>query len=184
MFSEKVKSYAQDVSQNVLRNELLNDRAPAGPASGQDSLRSALLNIGAVDLAGETGAAVQQQKLDSLRNALVEKGEPGQAGINGSEHQHPYRRPTALKTVIDGHKKELDALYKKRFKSRVKLSGKMLVAFTIRTNGVVAGPSIVQSDVGDQIFEKDILKCIQAWKFRPVPGSVGDLTIQYPFEFP
>jgi len=178
-FFEKVKLYAQDASQNVLRNELLNG------ASGQDSLRSALLNIGKVDLTGEASAAVQQQKLDSLRNALVEKGEPGRAGIKGSEHQHPYRHPTALKTVIDGHKNELDALYKKRLRSKARgLSGKMLVALTIRTDGAVAGPSIVQSDMGDQIFEKEVLKGIQAWKFRPVPADVGDLTIQYPFEFP
>jgi TonB family protein len=180
-FSEKFKLYALDASQNVLRDELLGGGAQSGKASGQDSLRSALLNIGTMDLTGESSAAVQQQKLDSLRNALVEKGESGPAGIKGS---HPYRRPTALKMVIDNHKNELDALYKARLRSKIRLSGKMLVAFSIRADGTVAIPSIVQSDIGDQIFEKEVLTCIQSWKFKPVPAGAGDITIEYPFEFP
>jgi TonB family protein len=183
-FSEKVRSYAQDASQNVLRNELLGGTTQTGPASGQDSLRSALQNIGSADLTDERSAADQQKRLDSIRNALVEKGDTGQAGRKTGVVQNPYRRPTAVKAVIDNHQKELDALYKKRLRNRVKLSGRMLVGFTIRANGLVSRVSLVESDMGDQTFEKEVLRCVWGWKFRPVPASVGDFAIQYPFEFP
>lgn len=183
MFSEKVKSYAQDVSQNMLRNELLNDGGQTGQAPAQDSIKSAVMNIAATDLTGGTSAAAQQRKLDSIRNVLVQKGDTGGAGMKDS-NRHPYRRPTAIKTVIDSHKKELAAVYKKRLKSKIKLTGRMLVGLTIRANGAVSRVSIVQSDIGDQTFEKEVLRCIWAWKFRAVPARTGDLTIQYPFEFP
>jgi TonB family protein len=180
-FSEKVQAYAQEVSQNLLRNELLGD---GGQGTAGDSMRSAVLNIDKVDLTGEANAESQQKKFDSIRNALVQKGDNGQAGKKSDVRQHPERRPTAVKAVIDRHQKELDALYKKRLGNKVKLRGGMIVGFTIRANGTVSRVSLVESDLGDQTFEKEVLRCVWGWKFRPVPAGVGDFAIQYPFEFP
>jgi TonB family protein len=172
-FSERVKSVAQEASQNLLRSELM---------SGNQSLDSTLFNIGTMDLTEESGAVSQQKKMDSIRNALVKESD---AGLTGMGKQHPYRRPTAVKAIIDSHRKELDAIYKKRLKSKAEgLSGSMLVALTIRTNGAVSRVAIVQSDMGDQKFEKEVLGRIWTWRFRPVPAKTGDITIQYPFEFP
>ncbi|MBN1127591.1 MAG: TonB family protein [Chitinispirillaceae bacterium] len=181
-FSERVQAYAEAVSQNLLSSELLGDggHAPAG-----DSLRNAVKDIGSVDLTAETSAAEQQKRLDSLRNALVQKGDSGAAGKKQDARQHPYRRPTAVKAVIDAHQKELDALYKKKLRNKAAgLAGGLLVGFTIRANGTVSRVSVIESDLGDQTFEKEVLRCVWGWKFRPVPASVGDFAIRYPFEFP
>jgi TonB family protein len=174
-FSERVKSVAQEASQNLLRSEIMNNN------QAQDSAAGAALAIGSLDLAGESGAASQQKKIDSIRNALVKGSDTGQPVM---EKQHPYRSPTAVKAVIDRHRKELDMIYKKRLKRGFKLSGSMLVEFTVRPNGAVSRVAVVQSEMGDQSFEKEILRCVWAWRFRPVPAKTGDVTIRYPFEFP
>jgi TonB family protein len=174
-FSERVKSVAQEASQNLLRSELVSGN------QAQDSAAGAGLTIGKLDLTEESGATSQQKKMDSIRNALVKGSDTGQAVM---KKQHPYRSPTAVKAVIDRHRKELEAIYKKRLRRSGKLSGSMLVEFTIRPNGAVSRVAAVQSEMGDQTFEKEILRCVWTWSYRPVPAKTGDVTIQYPFEFP
>ena len=59
----------------------------------------------------------------------------------------------------------------------------MLIEIKIKPSGIVGNARIVRSDLGDQVFEKSVIDRILAWKFQTVPDSVGDLDINYPFEF-
>jgi TonB family protein len=187
-FFDNVQQYAQLVSTNSLRNELMKDAKPAQAQPIRDSLLNAILNIGDLDLTGEKGAASQQKKLDSIRNVLVEKGAMGQAEMKElarwqTATQNPFRRPTVLKATIDGYENELKYLYNKRLRKGVKITGKMFLAITIKADGTVGKASVLQSDLGDQEFENEVAKRILTWKFRAVPDSVGDLSIKYPLEF-
>jgi hypothetical protein len=37
--------------------------------------------------------------------------------------------------------------------------------------------------MGDKEFEKSIVERISTWRFKAVPDSLGELTVNYPFEF-
>jgi TonB family protein len=180
-FFDNVQQYAQLVSQSSLRSEL--EEQPV-----RDSLLNAILNIGDLDLSGEKNAAAQQKMLDSIRTTLIEKGAIGKAEMKALERwqtvtQNPFRRPSVLKTAIDGYSNELKYIYNKRLRSGVKLSGRMLVEIKIKSSGNVGNVTIVQSDLGDQVFEKSVTERILSWKFQAVPDSTGDLDIKFPFEF-
>jgi TonB family protein len=188
-FYDNVQQYSQLVSQSSLRSELMKESKESAPQHQiRDSLLNAILNIGDLDLTGEKNAAVQQKKLDSIRATLVEKGAIGKAEMKELERwqtvtQNPFRRPSVLKSTIDGYSNELKYIYNKRLRSGVKLSGKMLVEITIKADGNVGNASIVQSSMGDQTFEKSVAERIRTWKFQAVPEKVGDLDIKFPFEF-
>jgi TonB family protein len=187
-FLDNVQQYAQIVSQSSLRSELMKGSGKAETQPIRDSLLNAILNIGDLDLTGEKSATTQQQKLDSIRNVLVEKGAAGQSEMKElarwqTATQNPFRRPTALKTTIDGYENELKYIYNKRLRRGIKLSGKMFVTITIKADGTVGKASVLQSDMGDQEFETEVTERILTWKFRTVPDSIGDLSIKYPFEF-
>jgi hypothetical protein len=47
----------------------------------------------------------------------------------------------------------------------------------------VRSASIVRSNMSDRAFEDDIVKQIKTWKFKPIADKLGDLTVNYPFEF-
>lgn len=187
-FFDNVQQYAQLVSQSSLRSELMKESKQSEAQPIRDSLLNAILNIGDLDLSGEKSAVAQQKKLDSIRTSLIEKGAIGQAEMKALEHwqtvtQNPFRRPSVLKTAIDGYSSELKYIYNKRLRSGVKLSGKMLVEIKIKPSGMVGNAAIVQSDLGDQVFEKSVTDRILSWKFQAVPDTVGDLDIKFPFEF-
>jgi TonB family protein len=190
VFLKNVQRYSSLVSNSSLRSELAGKDAKQGEGGNtvKDSVLSAILNIGNLDLTGEKSAADQQRKLDSMRNAIIDKGTISQAEMKELERwqtvtQNPYRRPGVLKAAIDGYSNELKYLYNKRLRAGDKLAGKMLVEITILASGAVEKADVVQSDMGDQPFEQAVTHSIQNWKFHAVPASVGDLKIKYPFEF-
>jgi TonB family protein len=63
------------------------------------------------------------------------------------------------------------------------LSGKAVVAFTVRTDGRVVDPSIVQAD--DILFGEAAIDALQKWRFRPatVKGAPVDCRMMIPFFF-
>ena len=96
---------------------------------------------------------------------------------------NPFRRPSAIKEIIDDNASQLKYLYNRRLREGIKLSGKMVVEIGIRPDGAVRGAKIVKSNVGDKAFENAIVNQIGRWKFKPVNDSLGDMTVNYPIEF-
>jgi outer membrane biosynthesis protein TonB len=43
--------------------------------------------------------------------------------------------------------------------------------------------SIASSTIGDPAFEQEVVGKVATWHFRPVPDSLGAVTVTYPFEF-
>lgn len=85
--------------------------------------------------------------------------------------------------MIDERKNELRYVYNKRLRAGIKISGKMVVKMRIRPDGGIESAEILQSNLGDQKFEHEVVQRIHNWKFKAVPDSLGELTINYPFEF-
>lgn len=151
-----------------------------------DSLLNIINKIGTFDLSGEK--IKDKQKIEQARRELVKQGKLNAAEIKELERrqnlaQSPYRRPEALKKVIDDNSGELRYIYNKKLRSGVKIAGRMLVEIHIKSNGIVDGAKVIQSNIGDAGFEQEITQRIESWRFNAVADSLGDLTVNYPFEF-
>jgi len=192
-FVNKVEQYASMVSESSLRKELMADqkKSAAGGARTRSPVDDSLLNminkIGSLDLTGEKEAA-KRDEMEKLRNDLIAQGALSAGDLKELERRkaledNPFRRPTELKSIIDENSSQLKYLYNRKLRQGIKLSGKMVVELAIRPDGGIRSAKIVRSNVGDRSFEDDVIKQIRNWKFKSISDSLGDLTVNYPFEF-
>jgi TonB family protein len=190
-FVNKVEQYASMVSESSLRKELMADQKKTSGVKARTPVDDSLLNlinkIGSLDLTGEKEAQ-KREELEKLRNDLIAQGALSATDIKELERRkaledNPFRRPTELKTVIDENSTQLKYLYNRKLRAGIKLSGKMVVEISIRPDGGIRNAKIVRSNMGDRSFEDDVLKQIRNWKFKSIAESLGDLTVNYPFEF-
>jgi TonB family protein len=190
-FASKVEQYASMVSESSLRKELMADQKKAAGAKVRSPVDDSLLNlinkIGSLDLTGEKEAA-KREELEKLRNDLIAQGALSASDLKELERRkdledNPFRRPTELKTIIDENSTQLKYLYNRKLRQGIKLSGKMVVELSIKPDGGIRSAKIVRSNMGDRSFEDDVLKQIKNWKFKAIQESLGDLTVNYPFEF-
>jgi TonB family protein len=190
-FVNKVEQYASMVSESSLRKELMADQKKTSGVKARTPVDDSLLNlinkIGSLDLTGEKEAQ-KREELEKLRNDLIAQGALSATDLKELERRkaledNPFRRPTELKTVIDENSTQLKYLYNRKLRAGIKLSGKMVVEISIRPDGGIRNAKIVRSNMGDRSFEDDVLKQIRNWKFKSIAESLGDLTVNYPFEF-
>lgn len=187
VFLSNIEKYSNLVSQNSIKGELLVDlKKQEVKTVTDDSLLNIINKIGTFDLSGEK--IKDKQKIEQARRELVKQGKLNAAEIKELERrqnlaQSPYRRPEALKKVIDDNSGELRYIYNKKLRSGVKIAGRMLVEIHIKSNGIVDGAKVIQSNIGDAGFEQEITQRIESWRFNAVADSLGDLTVNYPFEF-
>jgi TonB family protein len=189
-FASKVEQYANMVSESSLRKELMTDQKKKdnkARSAVDDSLLNLINKIGSLDLTGEKEAA-KREELEKLRNDLIAQGALSATDLKELERRkaledNPFRRPTELKTVIDENSTQLKYIYNRKLRQGIKLSGKMVVELDIRPDGGLRSAKIIRSNMGDRSFEDDVIKQIKGWKFKAISESLGDLTVNYPFEF-
>jgi TonB family protein len=191
-FINKVEQYASMVSESSLRKELMagsaqNKEGKTVRAAADDSLLNVINKIGSLDLTGEKEAK-RQEELQKLRDELVQTGRLSAQDVKELERRkdledNPFRRPSVLKETIDENSTQLKYIYNRKLRQGIKLSGKMVVEISIRPDGGIRNAVVLKSTMGDKTFEDDIVKQIRGWKFKSVSDSLGDLTVNYPFEF-
>ena len=188
-FINNIEHYASMVSESSLRKELMKDysKKEEKAATGDDSLLSVINKIGSLDLTGEK-AAHKQEETERIRAELVAQGKLSAAEIKELDRRkaledNPYRRPSAIKSIIDENASQLKYLYNKRLRQGIKLSGKMVVEIAIKPDGGVRSAKIARSNMGDKGFEDEIVNQVMKWKFKSVIDSLGDMTVSYPMEF-
>jgi len=191
-FIGKVEQYANLVSESSLRKELMAGAKPgaeqnAGRVAGDDSLLNVINKIGSLDLTGEKEAK-RQAEMEKLREELMQTGKLSAQDVKELERRkdledNPFRRPATLKETIDENSSQLKYIYNRKLRQGIKLSGKMLVEIAIKPDGAIRKATVLRSSMGDKTFEDEIVKQIGMWKFKPVSDSLGDLTVNYPFEF-
>ena len=147
--------------------------------------RAVIDSIGQLDLTGEVA---RKKALEKEIEKLIAKGVRSEVEIREFKRKkaltsNPFRRPSFIKKTIDGNVDQLRYIYNKRLRKGEKLSGKMILEMEIKPEGNISSTRIVNSNMGDSGFEKEILAKVEAWKFRPVPDSLGAMRIKYPFEF-
>ncbi len=89
---------------------------------------------------------------------------------------------SAVKRTIRRNLRSVRAVYEKMLKSNPKLSGKVVVRIEIGPDGRIKSAKVTSSTVGDEEFEKALLKVIKRWRFPKPPGG-GNLVVNYPFIF-
>lgn len=192
LFGEKVEQLASLVNESSLRQELLAEGATP-KVKKRSKETTEILNfidsIGAIDLTGEKDRQKRLVQMEAMRLEMIRQGgEVSKAKLREIARQkqlasNPYRRPSAIKRVIDENSGEMKYLYNRKLRSGQKISGKMTVQIRIAPDGRVANTSVVRSSLGDRGFEQEVCMRIEKWRFRPVPDSLGALTVNYPFEF-
>jgi len=186
-FMDQLDQYVGLVSQHSLRDELIAQKAPEANV-GQDSIIEFINKIGELDLTGEKKAEKKRQQREKLRQEVVSANKLPAAQQRELERrellsQNPFRRPMAIKEVIDRNQVELRYLYNRLLRGGATVSGKIIVNITIKPDGTIQNPTLVRSELSNQEFEQQVLERIRDWKFEPVPENLGDLTVNYPFEF-
>jgi TonB family protein len=188
-FISHIQKYANMVSESSLRTELNkeNGKKAEKTKSGEDSLLNIINMIGNLDLSGEKDLK-KRQEVDKMRNELIAHGRLSEAEVKDLQRRkaledNPFRRPSAIKAIIDDNASQLKYIYNRRLREGVKLSGKMVVEIGIRPDGAIKSAKIVRSSMGDKSFEDAIVNQISRWKFKPVLDSLGDLIVNYPIEF-
>jgi TonB family protein len=192
LFGEKVEELAGLVSESSLREELMAKGVSTKPrrrSKETDEILSFIDSIGAIDLTGEKDRQRRLEEMEAIRREMMKRGgEVSRAKLREIARQkrlasNPYRRPSAIKGVIDQNSGEVKYLYNRELRGGKKISGKMTVRIRIDPGGRVEETSVIQSSLGDQDFERKVCERIGKWRFRPVPDSLGALTVNYPFEF-
>ncbi len=188
-FMDNIRHYADMVSESSLRKELTkeNTRREGGSQQADDSLLNVINRIGSLDLTGEIEAK-KREEVEKIRSELIAKGKLSAVEVKELERrkaleENPFRKPSALKSIIDENASQLKYIYNRRLREGVKLSGKMVVEIGIRPDGSVKGVTLVRSNMGDQVFEESVAKQIARWKFKAVNDTLGDITVNYPIEF-
>lgn len=186
-FLSNIEKYSYMVSQTSIKGEMLKDEdKEIAQAPSDDSLLNIINKIGNLDLSGEKKK--EKKKIEQTRRELLKQGKLNAAEIKELQRrqnlaQNPYRRPEALKRVIDDNSGELRYIYNKKLRSGIKISGKLLVEIHIQSTGIVDRARVIQSSIGDNDFEREITQRILSWRFNAVADTLGDLTVNYPFEF-
>jgi TonB family protein len=185
VFAKNVEKYSAIVSANTLKGELTNGLRSA-TSRINDSILSMIDHIGNIDSIGK-------QSADIDRISKIKDDKMSMTGLSSAEikelkrrqylAENPFRRPSALKRTIDDYSGELRYVYNKRLRTGIKLSGKMLIEIHVSPQGTITTARVLQSNMGDAQFEQTVLTQIQGWKFKPVPDSLGEVTVNYPFEF-
>jgi TonB family protein len=188
-FINNIQQYADMVSESSLRKELMKDSdlKEAKVKQSNDSLLNIINMIGSLDLTGEKEAK-KREEVEKIRSELIAQGKLSDAEIREIERRksledNPFRRPGAIKSIIDDNSSQLKYLYNRRLREGVKLSGKMVIEISIKPTGAVGNVRIVRSDMGDKTFEDAIVNKISTWKFKSVSDNLGDMVVNYPIEF-
>ena len=191
MFIQNVEKYSSLVNKSSLKSELMKGQgfSDMTGSAANDSILRLINQIGSLDMTGSERKDQEKRKeLEKMHRELVERGTLSNAEIRELKRrkylaENPYRRPSALKQFIDANSGELRYIYNKRLRTGIRLSGKMLIEIRILPSGGIGSARVLQSDMGDTEFEELITRQIRHWKFKAVPDSLGDMTVNYPFEF-
>jgi TonB family protein len=188
-FMDNIQHYANMLSESSLRKELTKElsRKEDRPRESDDSLLNIINRIGSLDLTGEL-AMKKREEMEKIKSELIANGKLSAAEVKELQRrkaleENMFRKPSALKTIIDENASQLKYLYNRRLREGIKLAGKMVVEIGIKPDGTIKEAKIVRSNMGDRVFEEAIVTQIERWKFKAVDDSLGDMMVNYPIEF-
>ena len=94
-----------------------------------------------------------------------------------------FRSQQSIKSTISKHIPNLEAIYKKELKIDPNMSGIIYVTFRVESSGRVISAVIKTSEIGNGGFINPFLDYVKEIQFKSIPGNVGNMTFDFPFEF-
>lgn len=85
-----------------------------------------------------------------------------------------------IRRVVRQHVNQVKFCYERRAQLDATLEGKVVVQWTIATNGTVPSSAVVSSTLADPEVGRCVADAVRTWTFPPSPGLV---TVTYPFHF-
>jgi TonB family protein len=120
---------------------------------------------------------------EALADVQIEVTMSGPSEVEEIAEATPGRDADAIEAMMAQHRAQIVYCYQRELKRSPELKGKVVVRFTVRTNGKVTGAKVVQSTLGNAKVERCILGIIRKFKFEAVGKGKGNLTYEYPFIF-
>jgi len=112
---------------------------------------------------------------DSAENANYQ-GIRGQIIIGG-------RSRASVTRGIDQNSNTIRKEYNNYIRQGNKLGGGAIVRFKINSKGEIFECKIVQSELNDFVFEKNIVLTVKRWKFPEIQDESDTTIVEYPFVF-
>jgi len=103
------------------------------------------------------------------------------SSVSGTGSTSSGRTSSAIYSVVRSHIAGIEHAYSAQLKQNPNLEGKIVVKFTISSDGSVASADIISSTMGCPPLEQTIISRIYTWKFPTI--SEGEVTVIYPFVF-
>ena len=108
------------------------------------------------------------------------------APANGRTVAPPSALPPALsreqvERTFRHHRRFFDEAYRERLRASPRLSGTLLVSFSVSPDGTVQNARVVQSNVGDPALERAVLERVDRMNFPPAAGPTP--VESYPLQF-
>ena len=85
-----------------------------------------------------------------------------------------------IKSIITERTPQVGACYERELKKNPSLHGKVLLAWTIRTDGSVTAPRARKNTTGSRLLAPCIIKAVSKWRF---PKSNFSSDVEFPFVF-
>lgn len=128
-------------------------------------------------IADSTAASVEKKQPVEAKKAKT------QAAQDNSRLALKHRDQQSIKDSIAGHIPEIQALYKKHLKVHQDMGGIVYVRFEVNTDGRVRRAGVANSQIQEKDFIDPFLGYVKNIQFKPITGSVGVMTFDFPFEF-
>ena len=159
-------------AQSHAERSLITARAGEGSTGITSAPMSRGFGGGAGSLHGPDASRVTSSIMQSGLNAHS----PG-AGRGGSAG----RSEEEIAMVFDRNKGAIYALYQRALRMNPMLQGKLVLEFTIASNGVVTRCRIVSSELHDPALEREIVARVMLFRFEP--EKVDPTTATKPIDF-
>jgi hypothetical protein len=141
---------------------------------------------GNTSIKGLISNGIRSDAISTASHTTVSRSRPVVSAIVTDDVKEflKYRSQQSIKDSIQKHIPDLEAMYKKYLKMHTDMAGTVWVTFEINTDGSVASAKVRTSQISEQDFLLPFHSYITTKiRFLPVPGRVGTMTVEFPFDF-
>ncbi len=152
------------------------DGIGSGAGNGLDDLLAFGMSGGIDDLLSDV-EGVEKVSLQKKDNVNIQQ--PQQ--MRGSQEARAERTSESVMAVINSQQGRIMYTYNKYLREDPNLRGKISVDVTIEADGNVSNVKIVESDIENQDFIRDVINILRRLKFTPI--QQGSIQVNLPFVF-
>ena len=121
------------------------------------------------------------EPIENIETTLGSVSITGPLSIIGPGSDDPSRSSSTVDSIIRGRMGAINSVYNRELRSNPSLEGKVVVSFTVSSDGTVTRANVISSTLSNSKLENAIVSNIMLARFPST--SSGDITVTYPFTF-